>query len=109
MRLCTGSEDDCSLDNQKDFNASSGTQESLSETFSVSSYYFIVLASDDAQGGMSMKPQPTFTTIQIILRIVLYPPVISPKMRDALWVLVTLTSVHLRSLVLPSVAWILFP
>jgi hypothetical protein len=47
--LRTGSEDDCSLDNRKDFNMSSGVQESLSETFSVSSYYFIVLASDGAQ------------------------------------------------------------
>ena len=47
--LRKGSEDECSLDNRKDFNVSSGTQESLSETFSVSSYYFIVLASDDAQ------------------------------------------------------------
>lgn len=47
--LRTGSEEDCSIYTRKDFNVSSGIQESVSETFSISSYYFIVLASDDAQ------------------------------------------------------------
>ena len=47
--LLKGSEDSCSPDNRKDFNVSSGVQESLNETFSISSYYFIVLASEDAQ------------------------------------------------------------
>ena len=39
----------CSVYYQKDFNISSGVQESLSETFSISSYYFVVFASEDAQ------------------------------------------------------------
>ena len=40
-------EGSCSPGNWRDFNVSSGVQESLNETFSISSYYFIVLASDD--------------------------------------------------------------
>ena len=46
--LLKGSEDSCS-DSRWDFNVSSGVQESLNKTFSISSYYFIVLASEDAQ------------------------------------------------------------
>ena len=40
-------EGSCSPGDRTDFNVSGGVQESLNKTFSISSYYFIVLASDD--------------------------------------------------------------
>lgn len=64
-------EDSCSPHNQRDFNVSSGVQESLNETFSISSYYFIVhnllLMMTLYRGATHMKPQASFTTILIIL------------------------------------------
>ena len=40
----------CSLDNPKSFNVSTGTQLSLSETVSVSSYYYVVFSSTESIG-----------------------------------------------------------
>ena len=81
--LRSGGEDSCSPENGREFNVSSGVQESLSETFSTSSYYFILLVSEDSQSLVGIKPQASSTTTRIIL-IVQCPPVISHKQRSVL-------------------------